>query len=115
MTEVYDMIEGIILGGKPIGLLKEKGAEKILASLVSFCRNKDYSETKEVIQILEIVKQKIISEAISLKMENIEKMLEDLSMLDRFFWEKNPSLEFGRIDVEILSELQALKIKKAKK
>jgi len=39
-------------------------------------------------------------------------MLEGLSTLDCFFWDRNPSLEFGRIDVEILSELRALKMKK---
>ena len=112
MIETYSIIEGIILGEKPIGLLEERKAEDILASLLSFCGNREFYESKDVVQILNIVKQKIINEAISLKKHNIEKMLKDMRILDFLFLENNPTIEYGIIQLEIIAELQTLRIKK---
>jgi len=113
LTETYSIIKGIILVGKPIDLLKEEKAEDILTSLLSFCRNREFYESKDVVQILKIVGEKILSEAISLKKQNIDKMLEDIRFLDFLFLENNPTIEYGSIQLEIIAELQTLKYKRS--
>ncbi len=115
MAETYDKIEGIILGGNSIGLLEEEEAEHILASLLSFCRNREFYNSKNVVQILRIIDEKILTEAISLKEHNIEKMLENIRILDFLFLENNPTIEYGIIQLEIIAKLQTLKGKKTKK
>ena len=55
MTEVYDIIEGIILGGKPVALLKERKAKEILSSLVSFCKTEDIVNPERLSKFLRLL------------------------------------------------------------
>ena len=113
MTETYSIIKDIILGGKTTGSLKEEKAENVLTSLLLFCRNREFYESEEVVRILKIVDNKILREAISLKKQNIDKMLEDIRSLDFLFLENNPTLGYGTVQLEIIAKLQTLRYKRS--
>lgn len=112
MKETEEKIESILLGGESINLLNDAKPEDILSSLSAFCRNRDFFESKDVVQIFRLVNDKIVNEAALLREQDIDKMIDYINNLSFLFREKNPAIEYGIVQLETITILVMLRQKK---
>ncbi len=112
MKEIERIIENILMGGKDTSLLEKEKAEDILLSLISVCGSKKFYEGDEVAKVLDVAGDRIVREAISLKLKDIDKMLGYLNELDHSFSQGNRTRKYSAAQLNLILKLTVLKGKK---